>query len=55
MPISVRSKIQDVTMFHVEFLVQLILNICELFLGPNITVNKFSHGIRAMAVQGSPS
>ena len=55
MPISVRSKIQDVTMFHVKFLVQLILNLCELFLGIKITMNQFSHDIRATAGQGSAS
>ena len=41
--------------FHVKFLVQLILNLRELFLDPKIIVTQFSHGIRAMAGQGSYS
>ena len=30
------------SVFHVKFLVQLILNICELFLEPKITMTQFS-------------
>ena len=43
------------SVFHVKFLVQLILNLCELFLGIKITMNQFSHDIRATAGQGSAS
>ena len=43
------------SVFRVKFLVQLILNLCELFLDPKITMTQFSHGIRATAGQGSSS
>ena len=43
------------SVFHVKFLVKLIMNLCELFLDPNITMTQFSHGIRATVGQGSAS
>ena len=43
------------SVFHVKFLVQLILNLCELFLGIKITMTQFSHDIRATAGQGYAS
>ena len=49
------STTPNCSVFHVKFLVQLILNLCELFLGPKITVIQFLHGIRATTVQGSAS
>ena len=38
--------------FHVKFLVQLVMKLCELLLDPKITVTQFSNGIRVMAGQG---
>ena len=37
--------------FRVKFLVQLILNLCELFLRPKITVTQFSHILHYWVVQ----
>ena len=51
---NLAAVIPNCSVFHVKFLAQLILNLSDLFLGPNITVNQFSHGIKSMMAQGSP-